>query len=364
MLNIFTPRARRHSASYSTLAINSPSGPRLTPRVSQLRQEECADISNSREVNHEREIREAIHMSQSWEDLTIVTENWSCKTNDSDTPVNGGCSSGYGGGGSNSGGFTTGQSSLCSSPSPTHSGLRYPYGLSPSPTRKTFATRRSMSPIAMRPSSLGPVKRKFEMDDNSSNYSPPFKKSFNDRGPSPIICQPPSPICPSPDSYEGRTTPKLFVSKLCTNSSSSSSSASVSSSHCSSPSLLQQSPMMETPIDLSDAIKSVNCLAASIKTTTTATPPPTSTATPPPLINTTNNCLKTINEEEDDNNADNSVVDGEVQKNIKMIEFGHEAVVAAVTDDDDDNNQGKTKPMNVDISSIGIGCNNNSSEVI
>ena len=70
---------------------------------------------------------------------------------------------------------------------PIHSsraGLRLPpYGLSPSPTRRTFQTRRSMSPIAMRPSSLGPVKRKFELDDNYSNsYSPPpFKKIFTER---------------------------------------------------------------------------------------------------------------------------------------------------------------------------------------
>lgn len=60
--------------------------------------------------------------------------------------------------------------------------LRLPYGLSPSPTRKTFQTRRSMSPIAMRPSSLGPVKRKFDLDDYTQSYSPPpFKKAFTER---------------------------------------------------------------------------------------------------------------------------------------------------------------------------------------
>lgn len=32
--------------------------------------------------------------------------------------------------------------------------------------------RRSLSPIAMRPSSLGPVKRKFDLDDND----PPAKR--------------------------------------------------------------------------------------------------------------------------------------------------------------------------------------------
>lgn len=58
-----------------------------------------------------------------------------------------------------------------------------PYGLSPSPTRRTFATRRSMSPIAMRQSSLGPVKRKFDLDDSyaNSHSPPPFKKMFFER---------------------------------------------------------------------------------------------------------------------------------------------------------------------------------------
>lgn len=61
----------------------------------------------------------------------------------------------------------------------SRAGLRLPYVLSPSPTRRTFATRRSMSPIAMRPSSLGPVKRRFDADDNYTNmYSPPTKRKL------------------------------------------------------------------------------------------------------------------------------------------------------------------------------------------
>lgn len=112
----------------------------MTPRVSQLRQEECADVTNVREVAHERETHSAMQMSQSWEDLTLM------------------------GGASNS----------SSGPmSPT----RVPHfspGVSPSPTRKAFTTRRSLSPIAMRPSCLSPVsrpsglvsmKRRFELDD-------------------------------------------------------------------------------------------------------------------------------------------------------------------------------------------------------
>ncbi|XP_037959703.1 mucin-5AC [Teleopsis dalmanni] len=230
VFNIFAPRARRYSASYSPLCATagitgSSTGAPLciTPRVSQLRQEECIDI-NSREVNHEREVHSAMQMSQSWEDLTLVAENWSCKSDEFSNPLQVVLPSGV---------------SSCSSPSPTsnRAGLRLPYGLSPSPTRRTFATRRSMSPIAMRPSQLGPVKRKFELDDNNSNWNvyntpPPLKKIFTEsRGSSPI-CQSPSSVCPSPDSgtYDGRTTPKLFISKLCAINNNSTCSSPMSSS--------------------------------------------------------------------------------------------------------------------------------------
>ncbi|XP_058448172.1 uncharacterized protein LOC131428316 [Malaya genurostris] len=233
--NIFTPRARRFSASFSPLAVisngsSSPSrsgsctpGPRLTPRISQLRQEECADLSNSREVNHEREIHSAMQMSQSYEDLTLVTENWSfsssTKNDDLVNPLHVALPS-----------IGT---NYCSSPSPTSRGglgLQYPT-TSPSPTRK-FVTRRSMSPCPIRPSPLSSsVKRKFDLEDNYvSSYSPPpMKKIFtSDRGSSPVCQTPsPSPICPSPDSSttsfengsntassSGRITPKFFVTKL------------------------------------------------------------------------------------------------------------------------------------------------------
>lgn len=122
-----------------------------------------------------------------------------------------------------------------------------------------------MSPIAMRPSSLGPVKRKFELDENYSNsYSPPpFKKIFADtssRGHSP--CR--SPLlqsCPSPDSTEGRTTPKFYISKLCTNNTNSSSSHSSSMSAAPSP---NSSSAMETSIDIP------NLCAKAIGTVTSA----------------------------------------------------------------------------------------------
>lgn len=84
VFNILAPRARRYSASFSGGGAvgGGLAGPRLTPRVSQLRFEESADISNSREVKHEREVHSAMQMSQSWEDLTLVTENLSCKSDE------------------------------------------------------------------------------------------------------------------------------------------------------------------------------------------------------------------------------------------------------------------------------------------
>jgi hypothetical protein len=51
--------------------------PRLTPRVSQLRQEERVDMV--REAAHERELHSAMQMSQSCEDLTIMSGLTSCK---------------------------------------------------------------------------------------------------------------------------------------------------------------------------------------------------------------------------------------------------------------------------------------------
>lgn len=71
--------------------------------------------------------------------------------------------------------------------------MRLQYGMSPSPTRRSFATRRSMSPIAIRPSPLGSVvvgsvKRKFDMIDDgnscsssSSSHQQPYKKFFTER---------------------------------------------------------------------------------------------------------------------------------------------------------------------------------------
>ncbi|XP_072764221.1 P2R1A-PPP2R2A-interacting phosphatase regulator 1 [Anoplolepis gracilipes] len=183
--NVFSnsTRSRRFSTS-------SPGNvPRLTPRVSQLRQEECVDVAG-REAAHEKEIHSAMQISQSWEDLTLEAEGLSFKDSEPSTqqlnkterpkrpldPL--------------SLNLSIIGSSQCSSPSPTRSGLHqrpcyspvihiWKNNLSPSPTRKAFATRRSLSPIAIRPSCLGPVKRKFELDEAGMdhNLQPPAKRT-------------------------------------------------------------------------------------------------------------------------------------------------------------------------------------------
>lgn len=152
-------RPRRFSTSFSPLS--GPSSPKLTPRVNQLRREESVDVIN-REAAHERELNSAMVMSQSWEDLTLVADN--TKDNiemEKLSPL------------------SVSVPPLCSTPSPTrpasvplrHSVVFKP-NLSPSPTRK-FTTRRSQSPIAMRPSALGnSVKRKFPLEENE----PPAKR--------------------------------------------------------------------------------------------------------------------------------------------------------------------------------------------
>ncbi|XP_068621447.1 P2R1A-PPP2R2A-interacting phosphatase regulator 1 isoform X2 [Battus philenor] len=115
-------RTRRHSGSSSPLSapinLSSVWGRRMTPRVSQLRAEECADVSNTREVAHEREVHCAMQMGQSCEDLTLVA-------------------------------------GMAHSPTRL---ARFSPVVSPSPTRK-YTTRRSLSPIAIRAATLSPVSR-------------------------------------------------------------------------------------------------------------------------------------------------------------------------------------------------------------
>ncbi|XP_014250069.1 protein FAM122A isoform X1 [Cimex lectularius] len=155
-------RTRRFSTSCTPLS--GPSSPKMTHRVNQLRREESVDVLG-REAAHERELNSAMAMSQSWEDLTLVTEpNKNEEGNNSKTgkvdPLNLSIASA---------GCTP---PLRSTPSPT-TPLRhfttFKTSLTPSPTSKF----RSQSPIGLKPSSLGnSVKRKFELEENE----PPAKR--------------------------------------------------------------------------------------------------------------------------------------------------------------------------------------------
>lgn len=106
-LSLLTPRARRFSCSSNSNGASSglvSPGPRLAPRISQLRQEECVDVQN-REATHEREVHSALSISQSYEDLTLVlNESWSFKNSDEfSNPLH----------------VSLPNSNVCSSPSPT-----------------------------------------------------------------------------------------------------------------------------------------------------------------------------------------------------------------------------------------------------
>ena len=120
-----------------------------------MRQEECIDVAG-REAAHEKEIHSAMQISQSWEDLTIEAEGLSFKDSESTSlqfkiesqpiakrildPLNINLS-------------VSGPTTY-SSPSPTRTGFgqrqcyspgvhpaTWKSNLSPSPTRKAFATR-------------------------------------------------------------------------------------------------------------------------------------------------------------------------------------------------------------------------------
>lgn len=178
-LSLLQPRTRRFSGS-SFSSHSAGSSPRPSPRVSQLKQEEI-DVARS-EAAHEKEIHSAIQMSQSCEDLTLVAGSLSCSDNESERRVLG----------SRMDPLHLNlppHSPVCSSPSPTRSGLNRQlftpssFGLGTSPTRKSSFTRRSQSPIAMRPSTLGPaVKRKFELEEAEQHRSPPAKRMSTGNG--------------------------------------------------------------------------------------------------------------------------------------------------------------------------------------
>ncbi|XP_044538633.1 uncharacterized protein LOC123253516 [Gracilinanus agilis] len=135
-----------------------PSSPLRIPssRIHQIKQEEGMDMLN-RETVHEREIQTAMQISQTWEEILTLNDDGekSSPRRVDFIPV------------SPSPSPTRGIGKQCYSPSlqtfVASNGM--PPSPIPSPTRR-FATRRSQSPInCIRPSVLGPIKRKGDMDN-------------------------------------------------------------------------------------------------------------------------------------------------------------------------------------------------------
>ncbi|KAJ8407187.1 hypothetical protein AAFF_G00288630 [Aldrovandia affinis] len=157
-------RGRRNSATVVNRPSVVPSSPIRVPstRLHQIKQEEGVDVMN-RETAHEREVQAAMQMSQSWEESLSLSDNDFDKSSSSSpkridfVPVSPAPSPTRGLG-----------KKQCFSPSlqilVSSNGLNS--SPVPSPTRRF--TRRSQSPInCIRPSILGPLKRKGEMETES-----------------------------------------------------------------------------------------------------------------------------------------------------------------------------------------------------
>ncbi|XP_005990422.1 protein FAM122B isoform X2 [Latimeria chalumnae] len=163
---VFQPdvlRSRRNSTTVMNRhSLLVPSSPIRIPssRLHQIKREEGVDLIN-RETAHEREVQAAMQMSQSWDESLSLSDNDLDKSSSPKridfVPVSPAPSP------------TRGIGKQCFSPSlqifVSSNGL--PPSPIPSPTRR-FATRRSQSPInCIRPSALGPIKRKGEMETES-----------------------------------------------------------------------------------------------------------------------------------------------------------------------------------------------------
>ncbi|XP_068930212.1 P2R1A-PPP2R2A-interacting phosphatase regulator 1-like isoform X2 [Petaurus breviceps papuanus] len=147
----------RHSLLLSSSPIRIPSS-----RLHQIKREEGVDLMN-REAAHEREVQTAMQISHSWEESLSLSDNDFDKSEKSSSPkridfipVSPAPSP------------TRGIGKQCFSPSlqmfVSSNGL--PPSPIPSPTRRF--SKRSQSPInCIRPSVLGPIKRKGEMETES-----------------------------------------------------------------------------------------------------------------------------------------------------------------------------------------------------
>ena len=215
-------RWRRWSTSTSSMGINPPTSPvhGAVPgggwsRVNRLKVEETKDVSKA-EIQTEREVQRGLsienNLSQSWEDLSLVSCYLCSSLNlnlcnlsfQSETPKESRASSGQSRGGSRVsdptqpltigvGPFPSPRTSPSPSPSPTRSNVPGKQCFSPSmqmpvpnlsfspspsssPTRRGWTSRRSLSPITLRPSPLGPVKRKCMLGDDGELGATPSKR--------------------------------------------------------------------------------------------------------------------------------------------------------------------------------------------
>ncbi|XP_055034078.1 protein FAM122B isoform X2 [Paramisgurnus dabryanus] len=156
-------RSRRNSTTIVRPNV-VPSSPVRVPstRLQKIKQEEGVDLMN-RETAHEREVQTAMQMSQSWEESLSLSDNDLEKSSSSSSPKR------------------IDFVPVSPAPSPTRGiGKKQCFspslqilvssnGLTPSPVPSpTRRFRRSQSPInCIRPSILGPLKRKGEMETES-----------------------------------------------------------------------------------------------------------------------------------------------------------------------------------------------------
>ncbi|XP_062332763.1 protein FAM122B isoform X1 [Osmerus eperlanus] len=158
-------RSRRNSTTVVNRPNMVPSSPIRVPstRLHQIKQEEGVDVMN-RETAHERGVQAAMQISQSWEESLNLSDNDLEKSASSSpkridfVPVSPAPSPTRGIGKKQC--FSPSLQILVSSNGLTPSPV-------PSPTRR-FSSRRSQSPInCIRPSIMGPIKRKGEMETES-----------------------------------------------------------------------------------------------------------------------------------------------------------------------------------------------------
>ncbi|XP_018598766.1 protein FAM122A-like [Scleropages formosus] len=157
-------RSRRNSTTVvNRSSLMVPSSPIRVPstRLHQIKQEEGVDLMN-RETAHEREVQAAMQMSQSWEESLSLSDNDCDKSSSSSpkridfVPVSPAPSPTRGIGKKQC--FSPSLQILISSNGLTPSPI-------PSPTRRF---KRSQSPSnCIRPSILGPIKRKGDMENDS-----------------------------------------------------------------------------------------------------------------------------------------------------------------------------------------------------